>query len=351
MSKLLPPGLSDGPSGLVPGAPVIDWSRLGAETEELLREHTYARATQRTYRSAWGVWLRWTAGTPRKNGEARPALPASPYDVADHLAWLATLTPTSVSRIETAAAAIACAMALAGFAYERHHEVLKKTLRAARRKIGVAPRNQKQPLVAELLERVCAPLGDERLIDVRDRCILVTGFLSGARRSNLAALDFPDDVIFTRHGCELVLRRGKADQEGRGHQPVIPTQPDPKLDAACTIREWVHAAGIEEHSPLFVSVDRWENLGPRLGPAEIYRIVQRRIDDAGIAGVSADDFGAHSLRSGFCTSAAEAGATIDTIMATTGHRKADTVLTYIRRANRYRDNAARDLLGRRREPV
>ncbi len=327
--------------------PVIDWSRLSGEARETLAGFTYARATLRTYESAWRGFLRWS------EDRGQPSLPASPYDLAEYLDYLGRQqrvddrghqTPTSVSRIEVAVAAVACAHALAGLPFDRGHDALRKMLRALRRKLGLAPRHQKQPLVAELLERVCEPLGDS-LIDIRDRALLVVGFLSACRRSNLAALDV-EHLRETKDGLDVHLTRSKTDQEGRGGDVALPLQGDPRLDPVHVVRAWRSAARIET-GPLFRSVDRWGRVGERLAGQEVCRIVQRRINAAKMDGIDGASFGAHSMRSGLCTSAAENGASIDAIMAITGHRRADSVLRYIRRANRFRNNAGSGLLGRK----
>jgi len=318
-----------------PPADGIDWSRLGDGTRELLRDYTYAKSTERSYRSAWGRFVAWCTA----RGVA--SVPASPYTVADYLAHLGHLEPTSVARVETAAAAVACAMALAGCKYDRHHEVLEKTVAALRHKIGIAPRHQKTPLVAELVERACEPLGG-KLIDVRDRAILTFGFLLANRGANLSALNV-SDLTFVREGVDVTLRRSKVDQDGKGHLIAVPLQPDAEVCGVRCLRRWLDAAGIEEDA-VFRSVDRWGNLGERLSRQDICRLVQRR---CAAVGLPATEFGSHSLRSGFATSASEAGAALDRIRAQTG-QTAETLLGYIRHADRYRDSAAKNLLGRKR---
>ena len=57
------------------------------------------------------------------------------------------------------------------------------------------------------------------------------------------------------------------------------------------------------------------------------------------AGLNAGAFGAHSLRAGFITPAAERGAPLDRIMHQRGHRDPATVLGYIRRAGAFKDHA------------
>ena len=58
-----------------------------------------------------------------------------------------------------------------------------------------------------------------------------------------------------------------------------------------------------------------------------------------MAGLDPKKYGGHSLRSGFATSAAEAGAEERSIMAITGHKSAEMVRRYIKEANLFKNNA------------
>ena len=57
------------------------------------------------------------------------------------------------------------------------------------------------------------------------------------------------------------------------------------------------------------------------------------------AGVDNKNYSGHSLRSGFATSAAEAGAEESSIMAMTGHKSSEMVRRYIKEANLFKNNA------------
>jgi hypothetical protein len=58
-----------------------------------------------------------------------------------------------------------------------------------------------------------------------------------------------------------------------------------------------------------------------------------------MAGIDPAAFATHSLRSGFLTSAAEAGASIFTMMETSRHRSLDTLRGYVRSADLFREHA------------
>ncbi|TCM62375.1 tyrosine-type recombinase/integrase [Rhizobium sp. BK068] len=60
---------------------------------------------------------------------------------------------------------------------------------------------------------------------------------------------------------------------------------------------------------------------------------------ADAAGLLVERLSGHSLRAGFVTSAAEKRASISRIMEVTRHRDPQTVETYVRRADRFKDHA------------
>ena len=68
---------------------------------------------------------------------------------------------------------------------------------------------------------------------------------------------------------------------------------------------------------------------PRLTPQAVADIIKRY---TAAAGLDPTLFGAHSLRAGFVTSAAERCADLARIMNVSGHRDPRTVVGYIRRS-------------------
>ncbi len=57
-----------------------------------------------------------------------------------------------------------------------------------------------------------------------------------------------------------------------------------------------------------------------------------------------EDFGGHSLRAGFLTSAAENGASMFRMMDVSRHKSVDTVRGYVRMAEEFQDHAGEGLL-------
>ena len=62
-----------------------------------------------------------------------------------------------------------------------------------------------------------------------------------------------------------------------------------------------------------------------------------------LAGLDSNKYAGHSLRSGFATSAAEAGAEERSIMSMTGHKSTEMVRRYIKEANLFKNNALNKL--------
>jgi site-specific recombinase XerD len=58
----------------------------------------------------------------------------------------------------------------------------------------------------------------EGLKGLRDRALLLFGFASAMRRSELVALDLAD-LEETERGLLVTVRRSKTDQEGQGQNP------------------------------------------------------------------------------------------------------------------------------------
>jgi site-specific recombinase XerD len=98
---------------------------------------------------------------------------------------------------------------------------------------------------------------------------------------------------------------------------------------AAALQEWLRAAGIVA-GPVFCKVDRHGKVRGQLTGQSVALIVKQR---AAAAGLDPAMLSAHSLRSGFLTSAAELGADLLKMMEVSRHRRVDTLQGYVRRAD------------------
>ena len=131
--------------------------------------------------------------------------------------------------------------------------------------------------------------------------------------------------------------RSKADQEGRGGEKALPYA---SLACLCPVRAleaWLEASGITGGA-IFRAVDPGGRLHRgALSDRTVARIVQRV---AAAAGLDPTRIGGHSLRAGFCTTAAKKGKSLDAIMRQTLHKTERQVRTYVRPATVFENNAA-----------
>jgi site-specific recombinase XerD len=304
---------------------------LGPELEEAA---SYARAekaeaTRRAYKSDFARFRDWCEA---KNV---PALPASPAAVAAFLAAEAT-RGTKVATISRRLAAIRYAHKLAGHEPPTNVEAVKVTLRGIRRTAGSAPA-RKAPATADKVLAMVAKANTD-LKGLRDRALLLLGFAGAFRRSELTALNLAD-LEFCKSGLRVTVRKSKTDQDGLGVTIAIA-----RGSIACpvdAVRAWVKAADIVD-GPLFRPVTRAANISERRlsarAVAELVKCYARR------AGLKAADFSGHSLRSGFLTSAAAQGASIFKMMDVSRHKSVDTLRSYVRDAEMFRDHAGNGLL-------
>jgi site-specific recombinase XerD len=73
-----------------------------------------------------------------------------------------------------------------------------------------------------------------------------------------------------------------------------------------------------------------------LTPHSVAQIVKAH---AKRAGLDAQSFAGHSLRSGFLTSAAESGASVLKMVEVSGHKSVDVLRGYVRRADLFKEHA------------
>ena len=105
-------------------------------------------------------------------------------------------------------------------------------------------------------------------------------------------------------------------------------------------RQRIHASGVAV-GPVFRSVDAHSNVGPGLSTRAVATIVKNY---AKRIGLDPKDFGGHSLRAGFVTSAKANGASDTGIMDHTGHKSVAMIQVYTRRVDAFQDHAGEGLL-------
>ena len=285
-----------------------------------------AESTLRGYRADWREFYTWCGD------QHICPLPASPEAVAAYIADCAARL--KVGSIQRRLNAIAEAHKAMGIDSPTHHAMVVNTIKGIRRTRGTAPA-QKAPALTEDI-RAMVDATDAGIIGARDRALILAGFASAFRRSELVGLDV-DDCIFGKDGLSVTLRRSKTDQIGVGRKIGIPYGANPTTCPVRVVQSWIEQAGITS-GPLFRSISRHGRVQPgRLSGIDVARVVKKLADRAGLDPAK---YAGHSLRAGHATSAAIAGASERSIMNQTGHRSVQMVRRYIRDGSLFRENSA-----------
>jgi site-specific recombinase XerD len=279
---------------------------LEEELTAALVEAPDAENTQRAYESDQRTYKAWC--------EVRGVQPltTNPRQVVRYIAWMVAegYALKSIQRHVSAISRMHTDENLETPTRSRDVRNALKNLKA-----GNSRKERKaKPLYADQVKAICQELSQHRLKDLRDRALLCLGFQLGTRRSELVSLDI-EDLEWMNRGVIVTVERTKTAETSRvgvrfGHsRHSCPVR---------AVKDWVEAAKLMEGA-LFPSVDRWENVGGRLGSRDVARVIKERVVMLG-DGYDSADYSGHSLRRGMINSARRQGYGRGDIMPKTGHR-------------------------------
>jgi site-specific recombinase XerD len=271
-----------------------------ADQAKAYARQSKAANTWRAYAADWRDFEEWCA----EHGQV--ALPAAAETVALYLVALAE--HRKVSTLQRHISAISQAHQAVQLESPTQTSIVRTVMAGIRRSKGTAQIG-KAPAVTATIRRMLNTLPDS-LLGTRDRALLLLGFASALRRSELVGLDL-GDLAFTDGGIVVTLRHSKTDQERAGRKLGIPYDSTPTTCPVRMVKAWLAASGITG-GPIFRPINRHGQLQPqRLSDKAVALIVKHM---AKAAGLDPSIFAGHSLRSGLATAAAEAGASERAIM-------------------------------------
>ncbi|MER8784339.1 site-specific integrase [Mesorhizobium sp. M1006] len=220
---------------------------------------------------------------------------------------------------------------------------IKLAVRASARPRG---RKSKKAVTADILAALLNICAGDRLVDARDRALLITAFASGGRRrSEVSALRVeqlveedpvpadPKNPDGEKLPClSIRLGRTKTTQADGDAFVLLVGRP------VTVLQSWLERAGITEGA-VFRGIDRWGNLEKRaLTPQAVNLILKRRVAEAGF---DRKNFSAHGLRSGYLTEAARRGIPLPEAMQQSQHRSVQQASNFYNDAERTLGRAAR----------
>lgn len=207
-----------------------------------------------------------------------------------------------------------------------HSEIVKQVMQGIRRTLGTKQR-QARPLMKNDLVAVLMDIENKQMPikAARDQALLLIGFASAMRRSELVGVRM-DDLKFVSEGFEVFLPFSKTDQERNGRYIVVPYAAGIHCPVIA-LKKWLKLSKISD-GYLFRSVNRYDGVGRKgLSPQSVSLILKAAMLRIG---ANANDISAHSLRAGYCTTAVAEGISSWKIRAQTGHKSEMTLAKYIR---------------------
>jgi site-specific recombinase XerD len=298
------------------------------------RARSKATNTVRAYRSDWRQFEDWCWA------RSLEPLPASPEALAT---WLASLAQAgrADSTIARHVAAIAWHHRQAGEIAPQHRDprhVVADTLAGIRREQRARPIRKKSAIMVADLARMIAAAEGQGPRAVRDRAVMALGLAAALRRSELVALQL-SDVELVRDGIKLTIRHSKTDQDGEGQVVAVPS--GRVLAPGARLNEWLRERG-GEAGPLFYRTDGQGRMtGKPMSDRSIARLIKRYAQKAGLDPALV---AAHSLRSGFLTEAARAGASLPKMQEVSRQKKVEVLLGYVRDAALFENHAGETFL-------
>ena len=264
------------------------------------------------------------------------SLPSEPKVVSLYLTHLSTKN-VKMSTLRRRLVSIGVIHKLKGHYLDTKHPSIIENVMGIKRRKGSIQKAKKPLLISNLKQviNIIDKVNNEEIKKSRDRSIILIGFSGGFRRNEIVSLDY-DDLEFVTEGLKINLKTSKTDQFGEGSVKGLPYFDNPQYCPVVSIQKWIEISKITS-GPMFRRFIKGSKLSEnRLTDQTVALIIKKYLK---LAGINSTNYSGHSLRSGFATSAAEAGAEERTIMAMTGHKSTEMVRRYIKDANLFKNNA------------
>jgi integrase len=297
----------------------VDLSAL-SERSKILQSFTRARGTILNYQSDWKQYTRWC------NLAGRNPLPADPETVQLYITWMLDTVNRKITTAERHVSAIVHFHRLGGFD-SPVRPPLRGTIRGVRRQRRERPRGKTAINPGDLV-RIARKLDGGTALGARDRALVVLGFATSLRRSELARLQL-SDVVFEPRGLAVLLRYSKRDQEGKGRVIGVWAGKRACTDPVRVLRAWLRFRG-EWAGPLFCRVQTGDVVKQKpISGEAVNELVKRAVESIGL---NPERYGTHSLRAGAITASARLGRSDQEIMEFSGHETAKVMRMYVRSA-------------------
>jgi integrase len=286
-------------------------------------EKSLSNKTIKVYQQVWRDFKDWC------QQHDLPSLPASPETIVRYITVLSENNKPAT--IKKKMAAISQAHKTLGFPSPVENELIRRTFRGIQKELGTK-QTRKSPLLLEDLQEILEVVPDTK-VGLRDRTVLIIGFVGAFRRSELATIRV-EDLERTREGIIVHINGSKTDALSEGQQVSLPYGSNPTTCPIRTLERWLEVANITEGF-IFPSFDPRSQSG-YINEKTIASIVKKYCKKIGL---NPDLYSGHSTRAGFVTTSALKGIPERQIQRQTRHKNTSTLQKYIRPTKQFSDNA------------
>ena len=295
---------------------IVNIKNLETETIQNLK-NSKAQNTLRAYQADFRDFTNFCS----QNGFNE--MPTNPKILSLYLTYLSS--SSKYSTLKRRLASIGVLHKMKGHYIDTKHPIIVENLMGIKRKKGINQKGKK-PLLINDLKLIINALDESTEKEkkkLRDKTLILVGFSGGFRRSELVQIEY-EDLDFVSEGVKIFIKRSKTDQSGEGSIKGIPYFDNDKYCPVRSLKKWIEFNNIKSGKVFSVS------------DKTVALVIKKY---SYLAGLDSSKYAGHSLRSGFATSAAEAGAEERSIMAMTGHKSTEMVRRYIKEANLFNNNA------------
>lgn len=270
----------------------------------------FSENTLRAYRSDFQQYESWCAT------RHQPSLPATADLIAEYVDFMANKNKSATIRRRINSLGTIFRLSKNPDPTKEPEVVL--ALKRMHRKIGRL-QEQATPLTRGILDKLLEQCGNDAK-GHRDRVLLLLGYETMRRRSELCNFTFEDLTQIPGRGHAIRLMRSKTDQEGASK--LVPIS-DPLNSVIMDWQDKHQLKGV-----ILKSVDRHGNVGHRLSSGSIGSILNGLKSKLGNDAQNCH-FSGHSFRVGAAIDLLEAGASLETIMLKGGWRSQDNAMNYL----------------------
>ena len=259
-------------------------------------------------------------------------------------------TAYKASTIQRILASITYKYRVNGFQFDRKNPNISETISAIVRDEKNNKSGQAKELLKKDIEKIIdnIPKDNDDIRNIRDKALILVGFYSFCRRSELLGMKF-EHLNFEEDGIQVLIPFSKTDQKGEGRMIYLPRN-DTTYCPVKALKNWLESALIDT-GPLFYKINKANNIEKyilnnknqkvSLTDTSFVLILKKRAQEAGLD--NCDKISGHSLRIGSITQARMNGVPTHEIMAQSGHKTTQMIDRYTKLTNIKETSAAKKL--------